>query len=77
MVTNKALYCAGNEYPFDKILSITKQGRFRKSISLQFDSAMTAGRTAGGYTVEVELKTDDIDSLFTALEQARLSKIVF
>ena len=77
VVTNKALYCAGNEYPFDKILSITKQGRVRKSISLQFDTEMTAGGTAGGYTVEVELKTDNIDALFDALERAKLSKVSF
>ena len=77
VVTNKALYCAGNEYSFDKILSITKEGRIRKHISLQFDTDMTAGGTAGGYTVEVELKTDDIDSLFNALEQAKLSKVTF
>lgn len=77
VITNKAIYCAGNEYPYEKILSITKQGTISKSISLQFDTEMTAGGAAGGYTVEVELKTNDIDSLFSALEQARMSKVSF
>lgn len=74
VVTNKALYCAGNDYPFDKILSITKQGRRRKSISLHFDNTMAAEEFAGDYTVEMTLKTDDIDSLFNALEQVKLLK---
>lgn len=77
MVTNKAIYVAGNEYPYEKILSITKQGTIRKSIALQFDTEMSSGSTAGGYTLEVELKTDDVDSLFKALEQAKLSKVAF
>jgi tetratricopeptide (TPR) repeat protein len=72
VVTNKALYCAGNKYAFDKILSITKQGRRRKSISLQFDTAIATEETAGDYTVEITLETDDVDSLFNALEQAKL-----
>jgi len=26
VITNKRIICAGNEYPFDKILAITKKG---------------------------------------------------
>jgi hypothetical protein len=31
----------------------------------------------GGLSVEVELKTKDIDGLFRALEQAKMSKVKF
>lgn len=82
VVTNKAIYCAGNDYPFDRILSITKQGRIRKSIMLTFEKDVQAGGRGGGagsgkYSVEVELKTDKIDELFSALEQAKMSGIKF
>jgi len=82
VVTNKAIYCAGNDYPFDRILSITKQGRIRKSIVLTFEKGVEAGGRGGGvgsgtYSVEVELKTDRIDELFSALEQAKMSGIKF
>jgi hypothetical protein len=84
VVTNKAIYCAGNDYPFDRILSITKQGTISKSIVLTFEKDVGAGGRAeggfigvGGLSVEVELKTKDIDGLFRALEQAKMSKVKF
>ena len=76
VVTNKRIVCAGNEYPFDKILSITKRGKLRKSILLTFEKAEIevrgGGITAGGMTVEVEIKAKDFDEVFRALERARL-----
>jgi hypothetical protein len=82
VVTDRAIYCAGNDYPFDRILSITKQGRVRKSIMLTFEKSVEAGGRSGGlesgkYSIEVELKTDQIDELFRALEQAKMSGIKF
>jgi hypothetical protein len=84
VVTNKAIYCAGNKYPFDRILSITKQGTISKSIVLTFEKDVSAGGRAeggimgvGGLSVEVELKTKDIDALFQALEQARMESVQF
>jgi len=82
VVTNKAIYCAGNDYPFDRILSITKKGRIRKSIELTFEKDVEvggrdAGFGGGKYTIEVEIKTDDIDGLFKALEKAKMGHIKF
>lgn len=79
IVTNKAIYCAGNEYPFDRILGITKGGTLSKSIILTFEHQVKAGGAAdgplagtGGISVEVELKTDNLDNLFKALEEAKI-----
>jgi hypothetical protein len=84
VVTNKAIYCAGNDYPFDRILSITQQGKFSKSISITFEKDVSAGGRSqnsfagtGGMSVEMELKTKDIDSLFKALENAKMYKLKF
>lgn len=84
VVTNKAIYCAGNDYPFDRILSITKQGTISKSIVLTFEKEVGAGgRSEGGFvgvgglSVEVELKTKDIDGLFRGLENAKMAGIRF
>lgn len=41
VVTNKAIYCAGNDYPLDKILSITRKGK--KEIELTFELGVGAG----------------------------------
>jgi hypothetical protein len=84
VVTNKAIYCAGNDYPFDRILSITKQGKISKSITLTFEKDVSAGgRSAGsiagtgGVSVEIDLKTKDIDALFQAFENAKMYKLKF
>jgi len=73
IVTQKGIYCAGNEYPFDKILSITKIGSIHKSISVNFQSDVSGER----YSIEVEIKTKEIDRLFAGLESAKMSKIGF
>ncbi len=48
----------------------------RKSILLTFEKAEIevrgGGITAGGMTVEVEIKAKDVDEVFRALERARL-----
>ena len=82
VITNKAIYCAGNDYPFDRILSITKEGRFTKSIVLTFEKEVGAGGRAeggiagvGGLSIEMEIKTDDIDGLFRGLENAKMHNV--
>jgi RNA polymerase subunit RPABC4/transcription elongation factor Spt4 len=82
VVTNEAIYCAGNDYPFDRIISITKQGTISKSVVLTFEKDVEAGGRAGGgvlgvggMSIEVELKTSDIDSLFRGLERAKMAGI--
>ena len=82
VVTNEAIYCAGNDYPFDRIISITKQGTLSKSIVLTFEKDVEAGGRAnggalgvGGLSIEVELKTRDIDGLFRGLERAKMAGI--
>jgi hypothetical protein len=82
VITNEAIYCAGNDYPFDRIISITKQGTISKSIVLTFEKDVEAGGRAsggflgiGGLSIEVELKTKDIDGLFRGLERAKMAGI--
>ena len=79
VITNRRIICAGNEYPFDKILAITKKGRIKKSILLTFEKGDVEERgtgVAGGITVEIEIKVkDSIDRVFEALEKARLSSL--
>jgi ribosomal protein S27AE len=70
VVTNKALYCAGNVYPYDKVIAITKT---RKSILLILVKEFDEQR----FTSTLELKTDDKDALFKALEAARMNQIQF
>jgi len=70
VVTNKALYCAGNVYPYDKVISIT---RTRKSILLILVKEFDEQR----FTSTLELKTDDKDGLFKGLEAARMNQIRF
>ena len=81
VVTERAIYCAGNEYEFDKILSVTQEGGFSKSIVLTFERGEGGGNQGGllggGMTVEVEIKAKDADGLFKGLEQARMSNVRF
>jgi len=81
VVTNKAIYCAGNDYPFDKILSVTKEGRISKSLVLNFEKGEGGGEQGGllapGMTVEMEIKTKDIDALMRGLEEAKMSHVQF
>lgn len=77
VITNKAIYCAGNDFPFTSILSITKQGRMSKSILITLDAAFdqTIDAEVRGLSVELELKTKDIDGLFKGLENAKMTHI--
>ena len=81
VVSNKAIYCAGNDYPFDKILSITRDGK--KTILLTFEKELrdSKGNLIGSTeSIEIELKMkakDDCDTLFRALEQAKMLNVQF
>lgn len=73
VVTEKAIYCAGNEYPFDKILSLARIGTMHKSILVNFQNDVAGQR----YDIKLEIKTKEMDRLFAALESARMSKVGF
>ena len=82
VVTNKAVYCAGNKFEFDNILAMTKKGTFQKKIHLTLDKTMATGGEGGALSgnrisVEIEIQTDDIDGLFKGLENARMSGVEF
>ena len=82
VVTNKAVYCAGNKFEFDNILAMTKKGTFQKKINLTLDKTMATGGEGGALSgnrisVEIEIQTDDIDGLFKGLENARMSGVEF
>jgi len=82
VVTNKAVYCAGNKFEFDNILAMTTKGTFQKKIHLTLDKTMATGGEGGALSgnrisVEIEIQTDDIDGLFKGLENARLSGVEF
>jgi hypothetical protein len=82
VVTNKAIYCAGNKFEFDNILAMTKKGTFQKKINLTLDKTMATGGEGGALSgnrvsVEIEMQTDDIDGLFKGLENARMSGVEF
>jgi len=76
VVTDKAIYCAGNRYPFNSILAMAVKGRISKSIVVEL-SSFAEGKTGelGGskFTYEIEIKTKDVDRLFKALEEARMA----
>ena len=83
VVTNKAIYCAGNKFEFDQILAMTIKGTFQKKIHLTLDKEVGAGGRGAGMSgssrisIENEIQTDDIDGLFKGLENARLSGVEF
>lgn len=83
VVTDKALYCAGNQYPFDKILATTIVGTMKKKINVTLDKDVGAGGRGTGVagsdriSVEIEISTHDIDGLFRGLEQARMGGVSF
>jgi len=80
-VTEKAIYCAGNQYPFDRILATTIIGTFQKKIHVTLDKDVGAGGRGKGISdsdrisVEIEITTDDIEGLFKGLEAARMSNV--
>lgn len=73
IVTQKSIYCAGNEYSFDRILSIARTGTIRKSILINLESDADGQR----YDIKLEVKTSEPDRLFAGLESAKLSKVGF
>ena len=83
VVTNHSIYCAGNKFEFDKILAMSVKGTLQKKIHLTLDKSVSAGgrgegdKVSGGgrISVEIEIKTDDIDGLFKGLENARMSGV--
>ena len=83
VVTNKAVYCAGNKFEFDNILAMTIKGTFQKKIHLTLDKEAGAGGRGVGIggssriSVEIEISTNDINGLFKGLENARMSGVEF
>jgi len=82
VVTNRAIYCAGNDYPFDKIMAFSVKGTLQKKIHLTLDKDMAAGKGKGvggsdRISVEIEIATKDIDGLFKGLEQAKMGNLDF
>lgn len=81
IVTEKAIYCAGNKYPFDRILATTIVGTFQKKIHVTLDKDIGAGGRGKGIgnseriSVEIEITTEDINGLFKGLEAARMSNV--
>ena len=70
VLTDKAIYCAGNVYPYDTVLAFTRK---RKSILLLYEKSFNDQR----FIVTIELKTKEINDLFRAVENARMSHIKF
>ena len=83
VVTNKAIYCAGNKFDFDQILAMTVKGTLQKKIHLTLDKEVGAGGRGAGMSgssrisIEIEISTKDINGLFKGLENARLSGVEF
>lgn len=70
IVTDKAIYCAGNVYPYDLVLAFTRK---RRSILFLFEKSFNDQR----FSVKLELRTDNVKGLFKALEIVRTSHINF
>ena len=82
VVTNQAVYCAGNKFEFDNILAMTVKGTLKKKIHLTLDKSIASGGEGGALSGnrisdEIEIKTDDIDGLFKGLDNARMSGVEF
>ena len=83
VVTNKAIYCAGNKFDFDQILAMTIKGTFQKKINLTLSKDVQAGGRGQGLggssriSIELEISTNDINGLFKGLENARMADVEF
>ena len=83
VVTNKAIYCAGNKFDFDQILAMTIIGTFQKKIHLTLSKDVQAGGRGQGLggssriSIELEISTNDINGLFKGLENARMADVEF
>ncbi len=83
IVTNKAIYCAGNDYPFDRMLSLTRDGK--KTVVINFEKDVAPGGQSdrgsagfGGVSIEAEIKMDSreaCDELFLGLQRAKTSHL--
>ena len=83
VVTNRAIYCAGNSYKFDNMLAIAIKGTIAKKIHVTLNQDVSregqeGGLTGGGgISIEVQIATSDIDGVFRALERARMQDVEF
>ena len=83
VVTNKAIYCAGNKFDFDQILAMTVKGTLQKKIHLTLSKDVEAGGRGQGLggsskiSIEIEISTRDINGLFKGLENARMADVEF
>ena len=68
-VTNKAIYCSVNVYPFDQIVAITKE---RNKLLLILDKTLSGTH----FTVTLYIRTKHLDRLFHELENARTSHLI-
>tara|TARA_Y100001936_G_C16073623_1_gene672472 strand:- start:2251 stop:2802 length:552 start_codon:yes stop_codon:yes gene_type:complete len=81
IITNKSIICAGNKITFDNIVAVTIKGTLQKKIHLTLDQnagVAGGGKGAGGgnrISVEVEIKSDDLDGVFKGLENARMENV--
>lgn len=83
IVSNKAIYCAGNDYPFDRLLGLTRDGK--KTVVITFEKDVAPGGTTdkgvmglSGLSIEAEIKMDSrsaCDELFLGLQHARTSHL--
>lgn len=83
IVTNKAIYCAGNDYPFDRLISLTRHGG--KTVVITFEKDVAPGGQTdkgvlgmGGLSIEAEIKTESkntCNELFDGLQRARTSHL--
>ncbi|MFB5600981.1 MAG: hypothetical protein ACE5SW_12245 [Nitrososphaeraceae archaeon] len=67
-ITNKALYCAGNVYPYYHIVTISLE---KKSLILILDKQLGDNH----FSVTLYLKIDNLKKLSAALENARTSHL--
>ena len=83
IITNKSVICAGNKIAFDDIMAVTIKGTIQKKIHLtltQGTSVGGGGKGLGGgdrISVEIEIKSDDLDGVFKGLENARMENVEF
>lgn len=75
VVTDKAIYVAGNDYPYDEVLAMTRKGG--KEIELTFEAGVTTGeRISIESVIRVDSK-DECNTLFDALQKAKMSQVSF
>lgn len=83
IVSNKAIYCAGNDYPFDRLLSLTRDGK--KTVVITFENDVAPGGDTdkgalglSGVSIEAEIimkSREECDELFIGLQHAKTSHL--